>query len=71
MLVVIDDVFLWLHSPYLAIPFTLILIVVGVIFAVGGKSAATNLLNMVRGQATQLIVGATTKTAASVLKKDN
>jgi hypothetical protein len=70
-LVVIDDVFLWLHSPYLAIPFTLILVVVGVIFAVGGKSAATKMFNMVRGQATQLIVGATTKTAASVLKKEN
>jgi hypothetical protein len=71
MLVVIDDVFLWLHSPYLAIPLTLLLIVVVVIFVVGGKAAAANLFNMVKGQATQLLVGATTKTAASVLKKES
>jgi hypothetical protein len=71
MLVVIDDVFLWLHSPYLAIPITLIIIVLVVIFAVGGKSAATNVFNMLRSQATSFIAGATTKAAASIIKKDN
>jgi len=71
LLVALDDVFLWLHSPYLAIPLTLIIIVAIVIFFVGGKSAATNLLNMAKGQATQLIAGATTKAAASMIKKDS
>lgn len=71
LLVAIDDVFLWLHSPYLAIPLTLVLIVVVVVFVVGGKNAATNVLSMVKGQATQLIAGATTKAAASMIKKDN
>jgi hypothetical protein len=71
MLVVIDDVFLWLRSPYLAIPMTLLLIIIVVIFAVGGKAATTKFFNMVKGQATQLLVGATTKTAASVLQKES
>lgn len=71
LLVAIDDVFLWLHSPYLAIPLALVLIAVVVLFMVGGKNAATNVLNMVKRQATQLIAGATTKVAASMIKKDN
>lgn len=71
LLVVIDDVFLWLQSPYLAIPLAVVIIVVVVIFVVGGKSAATNLLGMAKSQATQFIAGATTKAAASIIKKDN
>ena len=71
LLVAIDDVFLWLHSPYLAIPLTIMIIVVAVIFVVGGKSAATNLLSMAKSQATHFIAGATTKAAASMIKKDN
>lgn len=71
LLVALDDVLLWMHSPYLAIPLTLLIIVVAVIFFVGGKSAATNLFSMVRGQATQFIAGATTKAAASLIKKEN
>ncbi len=70
-MVIIDDVFLWLHSPYLAIPLTLLLIVAVVVFAVGGKSAATNLFNMAKSQIMQLLAGATTKAAASMIKKDN
>lgn len=71
LLVAIDDVFLWLHSPYLAIPLALVLIVVAVLFMMGGKNAATNALNIIKRQATQLIAGATTKAAASMIKKDN
>ncbi len=47
------------------------MIVVAIVFVVGGKSAATNLLNMVKSQATKFIAGATTKAATTMLKKDN
>jgi hypothetical protein len=71
LLVALDDVFLWLHSPYLAIPLTLVIIVVVVIFITGGKSAAGNIVNMIKGSATQAIAGLTTKAAASIIKKDS
>jgi hypothetical protein len=64
-------VFLWLHSPYLAIPLTLALILAVVIFAVGGKSAATNVMGMIKQGATSTLTNLTTKAATSILKKEN
>lgn len=69
LLVAIDDVFLWLHSPYLAIPLTIILILVVVIFVTGGKSAATNIVNTIKGGATGMLANLTTQAAASMIKK--
>lgn len=71
LLVAIDDVFLWLHSPYLAIPLTIILILVVVVFATGGKSAATNIVSKAKNGALGLLTNLTTKAATSMIKKDS
>ena len=71
LLVALDDVLVWLHSPYLAIPLTLIVILVIIIFFVGGKSAATNLISMAKQRATSVVASLTTKAATSMIKKDN
>ena len=71
LLVALDDVFLWLHSPYLAIPLTIILILVVVLFVTGGKSAATGLLGTVKNTLTGLLTNLTAQAATSMLKKDN
>ena len=71
LLVALDDVFLWLHSPYLAIPLTIILILVVVLFVTGGKSAATGLLGTVKKTLTGLLTNLTAQAATSMLKKDN
>ena len=71
LLVAIDDVLLWLHSPYLAIPLTLLLIVGIVIFFVGGKDAANGVVNVVKQGVMQLLGNVTTRAAAAMIKKDN
>lgn len=71
ILVAIDDVFLWLHSPYLAIPLTLLLIVGVVVFCVGGKDAASGLVDVVKQGVMQLLGKVTTQAAAAMIKKDN
>ena len=71
LLVAIDDVFLWLHSPYLAIPLTIILILFIVLFITGGKSAAGNVVNTIKSGARELVANITTQAAASMMKKDN
>lgn len=71
LLVAIDDVFLWLHSPYLAIPLTLLLIVGVVVFFVGGKDATNGLVNVVKQGVMQLLGNVTTRAAAAMIKKDN
>ena len=70
MIVALDDIALWLHSPYLAIPLTLILIAVVAVFAFGGKSAANNVANIAKGGAKNFIAGMTTRAASQMLKKD-
>lgn len=67
----IDDVFLWLHSPYLAIPLTLLLIVGVIVFFVGGKDAANGVVNVVKQGVMQLLGKLTTQAAAAMIKKDN
>jgi hypothetical protein len=61
---------LWLHSPYLAIPLTLILIAVVAVFAFGGKSAASNIVNVAKSGAQNFVAGMTTRAASQMLKKD-
>jgi hypothetical protein len=50
---------------------TLALILAVVIFAVGGKSAATNVMGMIKQGATSTLTNLTTKAATSILKKEN
>lgn len=69
LLVAIDDIFLWLHSPYLAIPLTIILLLVVVIFLFGGKSAAGNIVNTARKGAASFVTSMTTRAAGQMLKR--
>lgn len=69
LLVAIDDVFLWLHSPYLAIPLMLILIVIVVVFVVGGKQATNGAIKMLKDGAMQVMGNVTTRAATAMIKK--
>jgi len=71
LLVAIDDVFLWLHSPYLAIPLMLVLIVIVVMFVVGGKQATTGIVKLAKDGAMQVMGIFTTRAAAAMIKKQD
>ena len=68
-MVAIDDIFLWLHSPYLAIPLMLVLIVVVVLFFFGGKQATSGIVKMAKDGAMGLLGNVTTRAAAAMIKK--
>lgn len=61
LLVAFDDVLLWLKSPYLAIPITLVLLAIGLVFMLGGRTLATSLLSNARRTATSMATQATTR----------
>lgn len=65
LIVAVDDILLWLASPALAIPLTIILVVIGGVFFFGGPSFASTLVNNARRAATesfgQFAAQATTK----------
>lgn len=65
LIVAFDDIILWLASPALAIPLTIILIAIGGVFFFGGPSFANSLVTNARRAATasfgQLAAQATTK----------
>ena len=44
LIVAIDDILLWLSSPALAIPLTIILVVLGGVFFFGGPAFASGLV---------------------------
>ena len=65
LIVAFDDILLWLSSPALAIPLTIILLVIGGIFFFGGPAFASGLVNNARRAASasfgQLAAQATTQ----------
>lgn len=48
IVVAFDDILLWLKSPYLAVPITIILLAVGAVFFLGGRGLANSLVNNAR-----------------------
>lgn len=48
LIVAFDDILLWLSSPALAIPLTIILVAIGGVFFFGGSSFASTLVNNAR-----------------------
>lgn len=48
LIVAIDDILLWLSSPALAIPLTIILVAIGGVFFFGGPSFAGSIVNNAR-----------------------
>lgn len=65
LIVAFDDVLLWLSSPALAIPLTIILVIVGGLLFFGGTTFAGSLVNNARRAASgafgQLAAQATTQ----------
>ena len=65
LIVAIDDILLWFSSPALAIPLTIILVVLGGIFFFGGPGFASTLVNNARRAASnslgQIAAQATTR----------
>jgi hypothetical protein len=51
LIVAFDDILLWLSSPALAIPITIILIAIGGVFFFGGPTLASSLVNNARSAA--------------------
>lgn len=67
LIVAFDDILLWIKSPYLAIPITVILLVVGAIFFLGGSGLANSLINNARRAGGNLLNQATAQAANRVL----
>jgi len=63
-----DDILVWLSSPMIALPLTLIFVVVILAFVFGGKTLTDRLLGTLRS-ATEGAVASVTRTAASSLLK--
>jgi hypothetical protein len=71
LIVALDDMALWLHSPYLAIPLTLILIAVVAVFAFGGKSAVHNIVNFAKSWLIILLLPRLLRAASQMPKNDS
>ena len=65
LVVAFDDILIWLKSPYLAIPITVILLLVFMVFMFGGRQFASSLVNNARraasNQFSNLATQATTR----------
>ena len=66
-IVAFDDIILWFKSPYLALPVTLILVLVGVVFFIGGQGLVSNLFNTARRAATNAVTDVATRAATGRL----
>ena len=70
LIVAFDDILLWLKSPYLAIPITLVLVIVGMIFVFGGRDFATSLVNNARRAASNQFTSLATQATTRVMRGD-
>lgn len=65
LVVAFDDILIWLKSPYLAIPITVVLLLVFMVFMFGGREFASSLVNNARraasNQFSSLATQATTR----------
>ena len=59
--VAFDDIILWVKSPFLALPVTIVLILVGVVFFLGGKNMVSALFNNGRRLVTNTATNMVTK----------
>lgn len=66
----IDDVLLWLSSPMIALPLTVIIVVVVMAFVFGGKSLTQRLLSGVKSATSGAIGNATRAAASTILRQD-
>ena len=66
----IDDVLLWFSSPVIALPLTLILLVIVLAYFFGGKTLAEKLLSTARSATEGAVANVTRSAASSLLKKN-
>jgi ABC-type dipeptide/oligopeptide/nickel transport system permease subunit len=66
----IDDVLLWFSSPVIALPLTLILVVIVLAFVFGGKTLTERLLSTFRSATEGAVANVTRSAASSLLKKN-
>jgi hypothetical protein len=71
LIVAFDDILLWLSSPALAIPLTLILIAVGAVFFFGGAGFANNLVNTARRAASNQFGNLAAQATTRMMKNNN
>jgi len=67
LVVAFDDILLWLSSPALAIPLTIILIAIGGVFFFGGPGLASSLVNNARTVARNSIGQITAQAATKMM----
>jgi hypothetical protein len=67
----LDDVLLWFASPVLAIPLTLVLLLVVLAFVFGGKTLTDKLFGAVKNATESAVANVTRSAASSILKKSN
>jgi hypothetical protein len=70
LIVALDDVLLWFSSPMLAIPITLVLIILGLVFMLGGKTLFNQIISRATESGKALLQTATTQAASKLLKKE-
>lgn len=70
-IVAFDDILIWIKSPYLAIPITIILLILGAIFFLGGSNMANSMVNNARRAGGNFLSQMTTQAAARVLQGGN
>ena len=67
LVVAFDDILLWIKSPYLAIPITIVLLAVAGIFFFGGRGLANTMINNARQAGTNLFNQAATQATGRLL----
>lgn len=65
----IDDVLLWFSSPVIALPLTIILVVIIAAFIFGGKTLTEKIFSSVKTAAEGAVANVTRTAASSILKK--
>lgn len=69
LLVAFDDIILWFKSPYLAIPVTLVLVVLGMVFMFGGRDFATSLVSNARRAANNQFASMATQATTRMMNR--
>lgn len=69
LVVAFDDILLWIKSPYLAIPVTILLLAVGAVFFLGGRGLANSLINNARRAGSNLLTQAATQATGRMMNR--
>ena len=66
----LDDILLWISSPMIALPFTIILILVVLSYMFGGKALVDTFISKAKQMTQNAVSSATASAASNLLKKD-